>query len=267
MDHGISSPEQEEGEDSLASLQEVGKRCPTQHTRSKLRGQVKLARSGARVPPTSTEGGGLHGLLSPTPREAVSIPRFPGQVSRWMPGSRATVLWAVLVTEVARSLFMNWKKQAERLKELYGESSREGLSRRRNVKDDWTSRSRTDQRPSGAPVAGNRLEASDESGASPEDIELVMTQAPCSRSTAVAALEANNFGRTQKDIVEAIMHIATAAIMHVATAAAASSDSQQHVGLRDPVLDFSDNCRDPALQEGTVSYILYTMGFMHDQFW
>ena len=245
MDRGSSSPEQKEDENSFVSLQEVEKRCPTQHKRSKLRGRVKLARSGARVPPTSTEGGGLHGLLSPTPREAVSIPRFPGQVSRWMPGSRATVLWAVLVTEVARSLFMNWKKQAERFKGLYGESSQERLSRRRNVKDDWTSRSRTDQRPSGAPVAGNRLEASDESGASPEDIELVMTQASCSRSTAVAALEANNFGRTQKDIVEAIMRI-----MHVATAAAASSDSQQHVGLRDPVLDLSDNCRDPALQEG-----------------
>ena len=81
MDHGISSPEQEEGENSLVSLQEVEKRCPTQHKRSQLRGQVKLARSGARVPPTSTEGGGLHGLLSPTPREAVSLPRFPGQLS------------------------------------------------------------------------------------------------------------------------------------------------------------------------------------------
>ena len=251
VDRGTSSPEQKEDENSFVSLQEVEKRCPTQHKRSKLRGQVKLARSGARVPPTSTEGGGLHGLLSPlTPREAVSIPRFPGQVSRWMPGSRATVLWAVLVTEVARPLFMSWKKQAERLKGLYGESSQEGLSRRRNVKDDWTSRSRTDRGPSGAPVAGDRLEASDESGASPEDIELVMTQVPCSRSTAVASLEANNFGRTQKDIVEAIMHIATAAIMHVATAAVASSDSQQHAGLLHPVLDFRDDCRDPALQEG-----------------
>ncbi len=151
------------------------------------------------------------------------------------------------MTEVARSLFMNWEKQAERHKELYGESSQEGLSRRRNLKDNWTSRSRIDRGPSGSPVARDRLEASDESGASPEDIELVMTQVPCSRSTAVAAIEANNFGRTQKDIVEAIMHIATAAIMHVATAAAASSDSQQHVGLLDPVLDFRDDCRDPAL--------------------
>ena len=41
----------------------------------------------------------------------------------------------------------------------------------------------------------------------PKDIELVMTLATCSRSTAVAALEANNFGRTQADIVNAIMHI------------------------------------------------------------
>jgi NACalpha-BTF3-like transcription factor len=47
---------------------------------------------------------------------------------------------------------------------------------------------------------------------SPKDIELVMTLATCSRSTAVAALEANNFGRTQtqEDIVNAIMHIMTA---------------------------------------------------------
>jgi hypothetical protein len=39
-----------------------------------------------------------------------------------------------------------------------------------------------------------------------------MTLATCSRSTAVAALEANNFGRTQtqEDIVNAIMHIMTA---------------------------------------------------------
>ena len=43
-------------------------------------------------------------------------------------------------------------------------------------------------------------------------IELVMTLATCSRSTAVAALEANNFGRTQEDIVNAIMHITTAAL-------------------------------------------------------
>ena len=48
---------------------------------------------------------------------------------------------------------------------------------------------------------------SDESGTCPKDIELVMTFATCARSTAVAALEANNFGRTQEDIVNAIMHI------------------------------------------------------------
>ena len=40
-----------------------------------------------------------------------------------------------------------------------------------------------------------------------------MTFATCSRSTAVAALEANNFGRTQEDIVNAIMHIMTAALI------------------------------------------------------
>ena len=51
---------------------------------------------------------------------------------------------------------------------------------------------------------------SDESGTCPKDIELVMTFATCARSTAVAALEANNFGRTQEDIVNAIMHIMTA---------------------------------------------------------
>ena len=80
--------------------------------------------SGARVPSTSTEGGGLHGSLSLlTPRGAVSIPRSPGQAPRGMPGGRATVLWAVVVTEVARSLFMNLKEQVESLKRLYGVSS------------------------------------------------------------------------------------------------------------------------------------------------
>ena len=53
---------------------------------------------------------------------------------------------------------------------------------------------------------------SDESGTCPKDIELVMTFATCARSTAVAALEANSFGRTQEDIVNAIMHIMTAAL-------------------------------------------------------
>ena len=49
--------------------------------------------------------------------------------------------------------------------------------------------------------------------ASPKDIELVMTFATCSRSRAVAALEANNFGRTQEDIGTAIMHLMTAALI------------------------------------------------------
>ena len=89
---------------------------------------------GARVPSTSTEGGGPHGSLSLlTPRGAVRIPRFPGQVPRWMSGGRATVLWALVVTEVARSLFGSLKEQVESLKGLYGMSSQRGLERRKRI--------------------------------------------------------------------------------------------------------------------------------------
>ena len=76
----------------------------------------------------------------------------------------------------------------------------------RDIRGKGEKRKRIDREPLRAPV-GEQLEASDESGASPRDIELVMTLATCSRSTAVAALEANNFGCTQEDIVNAIMHI------------------------------------------------------------
>ena len=82
----------------------------------------------------------------------------------------------------------------------------------RDIRGKGEKRKRIDREPSGAPV-GEQLEASDESGASPTDIELVMTFATCSRSTAVVALEANNFGRTQEDIGNAIMHIMTAALI------------------------------------------------------
>ena len=81
----------------------------------------------------------------------------------------------------------------------------------RDIRGKAEKRKRIDRERLGAPV-GEQLEASDESGASPKDIELVMTFATCSRSTAVAVLEANNFGRTQEDIVNAIMHIMTAAL-------------------------------------------------------
>ena len=89
-----------------------------------------------------------------------------------------------------------------------------------------------------------------------------MTHAPCSRRTAVAAFKANNCGRTQNDIVEAIMHIMSAAELKrsMATAAATSSNSQQHAGFPNPVLDFRDGCRDPTLQEDKKSYIQYMMG-------
>jgi hypothetical protein len=70
----------------------------------------------------------------------------------------------------------------------------------RTIRGKAVNRKRIDREPLGTPV-GKQLEASDESGASPKDIELVMTLATSSRSTAVAALEANNFGRTQEDIV------------------------------------------------------------------
>jgi NACalpha-BTF3-like transcription factor len=73
-------------------------------------------------------------------------------------------------------------------------------------------RKRIDCEPLGTTV-GEQLEASDESLTSPVHIELVMTLATCSRSTAVVALEANNFGRTQEDIGNAIMHIMTAALI------------------------------------------------------
>ncbi len=73
-------------------------------------------------------GGGLHGSLSLlTPRGAVSIPQCLGQAPRGMPGGRATVIWAVVVTEEARSLFMNLTEQVESLKGLYGVSSPRNL--------------------------------------------------------------------------------------------------------------------------------------------
>ena len=198
--HETSSPEQKEDEKSLVNMQEVGKRCPTQHKHSKLRGdRCKLARfpsykagriyilqpsgfragaagaekaegwprevprpnSGvpcARVPSTSTEGGGPHGSLSLlTPRGAVSIPRSPGRVPRWMSGGRATVLWALVVTEVARSLFVNLKKQVESLKGLYGmPSQRDWEGERGSIVNLWehlskrpTARSR-EKHPTGA---------------------------------------------------------------------------------------------------------------------
>jgi NACalpha-BTF3-like transcription factor len=81
----------------------------------------------------------------------------------------------------------------------------------RTIHGKAVNRKRIDREPLGTPV-GEQLEASDESGASPKDIELVMTFATSSRSTAVADLEANNFGRPQEDIVNAIMHIMTAAL-------------------------------------------------------